>query len=188
MAAAAGAAAQAAADLQDFEACLVVCGLVNPRERNGITNREGIRSLEAFGQFQPEDITDLTKSLRTIAQAQRVYITFAQTKNLETLAFWVQDRLDTNQPLDAALWTPATMRLTAERKQAKKDAPAPSGTVRELKKFDPMSYDESMDLFRNFLKQRDLAQFLREVNPIWSWQARCRGIGQCRFYACTYMY
>jgi len=97
MAAAAGAAAQAAADLQDFEACLVACGLVNPRERNGITNREGIRSLEAFGQFQPEDITGLTKSLRTVAQNQRACITFVQTKNLETLAFWVQDRLDTKE-------------------------------------------------------------------------------------------
>ena len=165
-AAAAAAAAQAAADRQGLIDCLTVCGIATVRERNGIIVREGKESLEAFGQFQPEDIPELVKSLgRNAPTTQRVYYSFTQTKNLQTLAFWVQERLATNQPLDAALWTAALMKTTEERRLAKKNAPAPTGTVSDLKTFDSLFYDECMDLFRNFLKQRDLAHFVRDENP-----------------------
>ena len=50
------AAAQEEADLQGLNDCLTVCGLRTVTLRNGIINREGKRSLEEFGQFQPEDI------------------------------------------------------------------------------------------------------------------------------------
>jgi hypothetical protein len=160
------AAAQAQADLDGLNDCLIVCGLRTVALRNGITTREGKRSLEEFGQFQPEDIPELVKSLgRNAPTTQRVYYSFTQQKNLQTLSFWVQERLATNQPLDAALWTAAVMKRTGERMLAKKNAPAPTGSVGDLKKFDSMFYDECIDLFRNFLKQRNLAQYVREENP-----------------------
>ena len=66
--------------------------------------REGKRSLEEFGQFQPDDVPELVKSLgRNAPTTQQVYYSFTQQKNLQTLSFWVQERLVTNQPLDAAL-------------------------------------------------------------------------------------
>ena len=160
------AAAQAAADLQDLTSCLTVCGLSTAPLRNGIINREGKKSLEEFGQFRPEDIPELVKSLgRNAPTTQRVYYTFTQQKNLKTLSFWIQERLALNQPLDAALFTASTMKDTDERMIAKTSAPKPSGSVSDLKKFDSLAYDECMDLFRNFLKQRDLAQFTREETP-----------------------
>ena len=100
------AAAQAQVDLDGLNDCLTVCGLRTAALRNGITVREGKRSLEEFGQFQPDDIPELVKSLaRNAPTNQRVYYSFTQQKNLQTLSFWVQERLATNQPLDAALWT-----------------------------------------------------------------------------------
>ena len=76
-AAAAAAAAQAAADRQGLIDCLTVCGIATVRERNGIIVREGKESLEAFGQFQPDDIPELVKSLaRNAPTAQRVYYSF----------------------------------------------------------------------------------------------------------------
>ena len=107
-AAAQAAAAQAQVDLDGLNDCLTVCGLRTAALRNGITVREGKRSLEEFGQFQPDDIPELVKSLaRNAPTTQRVYYSFTQQKNLQTLSFWVQERLATNQPLDAALWTAA---------------------------------------------------------------------------------
>ena len=115
-AAAQAAAAQAQVDLDGLNDCLTVCGLRTAALRNGITVREGKRSLEEFGQFQPDDIPELVKSLaRNAPTTQRVYYSFTQQKNLQTLSFWVQERLATNQPLDAALWTAAVMKTTGER-------------------------------------------------------------------------
>ena len=137
------AAAQAAADLQDLISCLTVCGLSTAPLRNGIINREGKKSLEEFGQFRPEDIPELVKSLgRNAPTTQRVYYTFTQQKNLKTLSFWIQERLALNQPLDAALFTAGTMKDTDERMIAKTSAPKPSGSVSDLKKFDSLAYDE----------------------------------------------
>ena len=62
-AAAQAAAAQAQVDLDGLNDCLTVCGLRTEALRNGITVREGKRSLEEFGQFQPDDIPELVKSL-----------------------------------------------------------------------------------------------------------------------------
>lgn len=165
-AAAQAAAAQAQVDLDGLNDCLTVCGLRTAALRNGITVREGKRSLEEFGQFQPDDIPELVKSLaRNAPTTQRVCYSFTQQKNLQTLSFWVQERLATNQPLDAALWTAAVMKTTGERMLAKKNAPAPTGSVSDIKKFDPLFYDECIDLFKNYLKQRNLAQHVREENP-----------------------
>ena len=135
--AAAAQAAQAAADLQGLRDCLTVCGLNTARLQSGIIDREGKESLEEFGQFQPEDIPELVKSLgRNAPTTQRVYYSFTQQKNLRTLAFWIQDRLAHNQPLDATLFTADLMKTTGERMLAKGNAPKPSGSVRDLKKFD----------------------------------------------------
>ena len=67
--AAAAQAAQAAADLQGLRDCLIVCDLNTARLQNGIIDREGKESLEEFGQFRPEDIPELVKSLGRNAPA-----------------------------------------------------------------------------------------------------------------------
>ena len=182
------AAAQAQVDLDGLNDCLTVCGLRTAALRNGITVREGKRSLEEFGQFQPDDIPELVKSLaRNAPTTQRVYYSFTQQKNLQTLSFWVQERLATNQPLDAALWTAAVMKTTGERMLAKKNAPAPTGSVSDIKKFDPLFYDECIDLFKNYLKQRNLAQYVREENPPTTFAKACAQGGKIRLMEDEFM-
>ena len=75
------AADQEQVDLDGLNDCLTVCGLRTAALRNGITVREGKRSLEEFGQFQPDDIPELVKSLaRNAPTTQRVYYSFTQQK------------------------------------------------------------------------------------------------------------
>ena len=57
------------------------------------------------------------------------------------------------------------------------NAPKPSGSVRDLKKFDAFLYDECMDLFRNFLKQRDLSQYTREERRLLAFSQMTRRSG-----------
>ena len=88
-----------------------------------------------------------------VANNGRVILGGIQIKKIQALVWWVRYHQKLGQPIDAALWTVASMTNTGISKRIEKDQPKADMKAADLKAFNPDEFETHKDAFRNLLSQ-----------------------------------
>ena len=112
-------AAIVAANIAVIHTVLVLCGVINPDNRNLICTGEGLTSIADFGVFDSDrDDVEMAKRLsrRTINNGL-VNIDTIHIKKIQALVWWINDRQKFGQDLDPAKFDQATMLASMQSKR-----------------------------------------------------------------------
>jgi hypothetical protein len=139
----------------EMDDILALYGL-DQNQRAAFIDAEEIFTLQDLSVFTSYGIitamaTNLAK--RTITDG-RVILKAKHVKRLQTVVWWIQDRIKLQLPLDAAELTPAALAAAAPRLKlfcAELEEREPS--ISDLGKFHPNDYDQHKDAFLNLLAQ-----------------------------------
>ena len=152
-------------DLEKLEHCLIVCGLNTATKRNGITVKEEIESLDEFARIRDaKGVHEMAKNLAS-RNTGAIYYSMKAITGMSALVYWLNDRLDRGLPLDHTLWTEAVRREIEEKMHVEENKEESNETVGDLKKFDPLQFEDCMADFTTLLHQKGLACLARDRNP-----------------------
>ena len=108
----------AAANINDVDLVLAICGMDDPVTRGNIIAREGFQTLEDLGIMEDDkDVIEMAKRIASRRQNQgHINLSTVTIKPLQALVWWIRDHQKLSLPLDAAAFTPVVVATTVERK------------------------------------------------------------------------
>ena len=103
----------AAANINDVDLVLIICGKDNPVTLGNIIARQGFETLEGLGIMEDDkDIIEMAKRMAFRSQNQRhINLSTVTNESLQALVWWMHDHQKLNLPLytatfNRAVWPP----------------------------------------------------------------------------------
>ena len=143
-------------NIANLHLVFTTCGVSIDATRTLIINNEFLTSITDFCFLDgvDDDVTVISLHMaRRVANNGCMILGGIQIKKIQALVWWVRDRQELGQPIDAALWTAAVMTNDGIAKRIKKDQPKADKKAGDFKAFNPDHFETHEDAFRNYLSQ-----------------------------------
>ena len=143
--------------IQDLNAILTVCGIVDQAKRTHIIDGKHFQSLQDFCMFESnKDVDRMLSCLASRTQQEGcMHLRTIAIKKLQAFVFWSKDHQMHGLNLVAAEFNQAAMLKVMEGKHVQKEVKETelAPVVKDIGKFDPYRFKTCQDAFLNILSQ-----------------------------------